>query len=81
MKQHNRPIGVELFAGAGGMSLGAKMAGIDVAIAVENDPHAAATYAHNNPETKLIVNSVEKIRKVNVTTNGRPTVLFGAVTI
>jgi DNA (cytosine-5)-methyltransferase 1 len=77
MKQHKKPIGVDLFAGAGGMSLGAKMAGIEVALAVENDPHAAATYAHNNPETKLITNSVERIRKIDVSSHGRPTVLFG----
>lgn len=29
-------VGVDLFAGAGGLSLGAEMAGIDVQIAVEN---------------------------------------------
>ena len=37
-------VGVDLFAGAGGMSLGAQIAGVDVALAIENDPHAAATY-------------------------------------
>jgi DNA (cytosine-5)-methyltransferase 1 len=32
-------IGVDLFCGAGGMTLGAKRAGIDVAFAVESDPN------------------------------------------
>lgn len=42
-------IGVDLFAGAGGMSLGASMAGVDVRLAVEIDVNAAATYKHNHP--------------------------------
>jgi DNA (cytosine-5)-methyltransferase 1 len=33
-----RPLGVDLFAGAGGMSLGFEQAGFDVAAAVEYDP-------------------------------------------
>jgi DNA (cytosine-5)-methyltransferase 1 len=43
-------IGIDLFAGAGGMSLGARWAGIDVKVAVEANQHAAATYARNNPD-------------------------------
>ena len=34
-------IGVDLFAGAGGMSLGAAESGIDVRFAVEKDSHSA----------------------------------------
>lgn len=41
-------IGIDLFSGAGGMSLGAQLAGVDVQIAVENDKHAAMTYRHNH---------------------------------
>lgn len=56
-------IGIDLFAGAGGMSLGAKLAGIDVKFAVENDPWACATYARNHPETVLHAGDIRKVTK------------------
>jgi len=49
-----RPIAVDLFAGAGGFSLGIEQAGFDVAIAVENDPVHAATHTFNFPQTQLL---------------------------
>ena len=49
--------GIDLFAGAGGLSLGAQMSGIDVIAALEKDFSAADTYLHNHPNTKLIVDN------------------------
>lgn len=40
-------LGCDLFAGAGGFSLGAHLAGVKVAAAVEWDKHACATYRAN----------------------------------
>jgi DNA (cytosine-5)-methyltransferase 1 len=70
-------IGVDLFAGAGGMSLGARQAGVDVRLAVECDPHAAATYHANHPDTHLYVGDIRKLSCVAVRKNGSPTVLLG----
>jgi DNA (cytosine-5)-methyltransferase 1 len=56
-------IGIDLFAGAGGMSLGASMAGIAVEFAVELDVHAAKTYARNHPATKLQVADIRAVTK------------------
>ena len=42
-------IGIDLFSGAGGMSLGAGQAGIDVKVAVELSASAFATYSRNHP--------------------------------
>jgi DNA (cytosine-5)-methyltransferase 1 len=52
-------IGVDLFSGAGGMSLGARMAGIDVQVVVEADRYAADTYVHNHkPKHGIFVNDI-----------------------
>jgi DNA-cytosine methyltransferase len=42
-------VAVDLFAGAGGLSLGLELAGWDVAVAVDNDQRALATYTVNRP--------------------------------
>lgn len=40
---------IDLFSGAGGLSLGAARAGFSICCAVENDPHAIATHRLNFP--------------------------------
>jgi DNA (cytosine-5)-methyltransferase 1 len=54
----DRPISVDLFAGAGGMSLGFEQAGFDIAAAVEVDPIHAAVHHFNFPETAVIARSI-----------------------
>jgi DNA (cytosine-5)-methyltransferase 1 len=70
-------IGVDLFSGAGGMSLGAKLAGIKVVFAVESDSHAAETYAANHPEVQLFRNDIRKLTAIPVCSDNQQTVLFG----
>jgi DNA (cytosine-5)-methyltransferase 1 len=50
----HRPTVIDLFAGAGGLSLGFEQAGFDVLAAVEYDPIHAATHAFNFPATKVV---------------------------
>jgi DNA (cytosine-5)-methyltransferase 1 len=56
-----KPIGVDLFAGAGGMSLGFEQAGFDIAAAVEYDPIHCATHEFNFPACAAICRSVADI--------------------
>lgn len=71
-------VGIELFAGAGGMSTGAMMAGIKVAAAVELDPHAAATYAANHHGCIVIEGDVSHIANIRLSPSStQETVLFG----
>lgn len=53
-RELRRPVAIDLFAGAGGLSLGLEQAGFDVVAAVEYDPVHAATHEFNFPLTKTI---------------------------
>ena len=56
-----RPVGVDLFAGAGGLSLGFEQAGFEIAAAVELDPIHSAVHQFNFPKSATICGSVTDI--------------------
>lgn len=56
-----KPYAIDLFCGAGGLSLGLQNAGIDVKLGIEINPVAAETYMHNLPGEVLI----QDIKSVN----------------
>jgi DNA (cytosine-5)-methyltransferase 1 len=72
-------IGIDLFSGAGGMSLGAKYAGIDVQIVVESDPNAVETYKCNHqPKICLHNDDIRKYSPIPLENpNKEQVILFG----
>lgn len=80
-----RPIAIDLFSGAGGMSLGVEQAGFDVVAAVEVDPVHAAVHKFNFPNCATICRDISKLsgadiraaakignRKVDLVVGGAP---------
>jgi len=77
-----RPIGIDLFSGAGGLSLGFEQAGFDVLAAVEIDPVHAAAHKFNFPECAVIPTSVvglsgREIREKSAIGQRQIAVVFG----
>lgn len=53
-----RPVAIDLFCGAGGMSLGFERGGFDVILAVDYDGHHVATHERNFPHSKSVCASI-----------------------
>lgn len=59
------------------MSLGARWAGVQVRVAVEADPHAAATFARNHRGVAVIDKPIQDVRSIEVPRNRGTLILFG----
>jgi len=72
-------IGIDLFAGAGGMSLGAAASGIKTIAAVECDPWAANTYETNFKGVKIFKDDIRnvKIKDFDVSSRKEPLIIYG----
>jgi DNA (cytosine-5)-methyltransferase 1 len=70
-------IGIDLFAGAGGLSEGAEEAGIDVRLAVESNPHATTTYAKNHPRTLRFPHDIRLLTERRLNRFGHVDIVFG----
>lgn len=71
-----KKIGIDIFSGAGGLSLGAENAGITIALAIEKDQSAAKTFARNHPHAQILCDDISTINPLNyVKTN--PFIVFG----
>ena len=70
-------VGVDLFAGAGGLSAGAVAAGVQIAKALEIDRYAAETYRTNHPDVELILDDIRYLPDLSPIRSTQKTVLFG----
>lgn len=57
----DRPIAIDFFAGAGGLSLGLEQAGFDVVLAVDRDGYHVATHKRNFPHGAVLCASVTEL--------------------
>jgi DNA (cytosine-5)-methyltransferase 1 len=58
---HQRPLAVDVFAGAGGLSLGFEQAGFDIVAAVEKDPIHAVVHKFNFPYSTTFCRDVNAV--------------------
>jgi DNA (cytosine-5)-methyltransferase 1 len=58
MIRKEQPIAIDLFAGAGGFSLGFEMAGFSVPLCVEIDAWACDTLRYNRPNVTVVQNDI-----------------------
>ena len=49
-----KPVVIDMFSGAGGLSLGFEQAGLRVALAIDIDSWSVSTYRRNFPNTTVI---------------------------
>lgn len=76
MEKSKDNTGIDVFSGAGGMSIGALMAGINVKFAVENDDFAADTFELNHPKSKVIKEDIANVSPKSLLIDD-PFILFG----
>lgn len=82
MQKSRRPVAVDLFCGAGGLSLGFEQAGFRVAVAIDANPINTSVYSNNFPSTKTICADISElsgteIRAIAKLGNERIDVVFG----
>lgn len=53
---------IDLFSGAGGLTIGLKRAGFKVVAAVEIDGEITKTYQKNHPEVKLLIKDIRNVK-------------------
>lgn len=68
---------VDLFSGCGGLSHGARLAGLTVSAAVEADVAAAASYRENYPDALLIERRIETVDPDEIGAGGGDLVICG----
>lgn len=71
-------IGIEIFSGAGGMSAGATLAGVDLRMAVDIDFYSTETFKLNHPEALVVNKDIRLIKEIPIkSVKNEQKILFG----
>lgn len=65
-RRSQRPIAVDLFAGAGGLSLGFEQAGFDIVAGVDYDPVHGMVHRYNFPDCEMVCRDIHKLNGPDV---------------
>ena len=65
--------GIDIFSGAGGLSLGAEMAGLKISHAIEINPYAAKTFLRNHTGATVLQGDIQDIEPKKLNTREKST--------
>jgi DNA (cytosine-5)-methyltransferase 1 len=68
--------GIDIFSGAGGLSLGALNAGLNISCAIESDKYSALTFKKNHPNVTVIQKDIRLVKSTETKINN-PFIIFG----
>lgn len=63
--KYNNRTAVDIFCGAGGMSLGATLSGITPVLAIDSDCYATQTFKKNHKQTTVLCQDIRAINPIN----------------
>lgn len=72
-----KKVGIDIFSGVGGLSLGAEWAGINVTHAIEMEKYSAITYKNNHSKTNVIIDDIRNVNPLDIAKKGEVFILFG----
>lgn len=75
--QDNDNLGIDIFSGAGGLSLGAEMAGIRVHYAIEINKSAAKTFRRNHKGVSVICEDITKLSPKDIVKDHNVFIIMG----
>lgn len=62
----DKPVSVDLFCGAGGLSEGLRLAGFRTVFAADFDANCVATYSKNHPESTVVQMDIAKLKSESI---------------